>query len=85
MADIAKVFSTGNSQAVRLPMAYRVQAREMWISKNPHTGEITLRPKTRADELEAFVAALQRMPASAEFLIAREDAHRPDALEGWLP
>ncbi len=85
MTDIAKVFSTGNSQAVRLPKAYRVDAREMWISKNPHTGEITLKPKTGADEIAAFVAALQRMPASEEFLIARDDATRADPLLGWAP
>ena len=39
MTAIAKVFTTGNSQAVRLPKAFRVSAREMWISKNEMTGE----------------------------------------------
>lgn len=44
MVAIAKVFSTGNSQAVRLPKALRVDVREVWISRNEHTGEITLKP-----------------------------------------
>jgi len=34
MLATAKVFTTGNSQAVRLPKAFRVDAAEMWITKN---------------------------------------------------
>lgn len=56
MQAIAKVFNTGHSQAVRLPKAFRVDATEMWISKNEMTGEITLKPKPNADSLEAFFA-----------------------------
>lgn len=33
MQDTAKVFTTGNSQAVRLPKAYRINVSEMWITK----------------------------------------------------
>ena len=33
MLSTAKVFSTGNSQAVRLPKAFRVSVSEMWIAK----------------------------------------------------
>ena len=32
MPATAKVFTIGNSQAVRLPKAFRVDASEMWIS-----------------------------------------------------
>ncbi len=57
MTATAKVFSTGSSQAVRLPKAFRVDVSEMWISKNEVTGEITLKPKDDAGR-EARIAAL---------------------------
>jgi antitoxin VapB len=57
----AKVFSTGNSQAVRLPKAFRVTASEMWISKNEVTGEITLRPKDDDTAHKQRIAALVKL------------------------
>lgn len=84
MTATAKVFTTGNSQAIRLPKAYRVDAREMWITKNERTGEITLRPKPQPEALAAFMAALQAMPMQGEeWLQPRDDAHREDPLAGW--
>jgi antitoxin VapB len=83
MTATAKVFITGNSQAVRLPKAFRVDARELWISRNEHTGEITLKPKPDADALQAFLAELQSLPASDEFVPPRDDAPRADPLAGW--
>jgi antitoxin VapB len=76
MFNTAKVFSTGNSQAIRLPKAFRVDAREMWISKNEGTGEITLRPKPQPDGLALLFAQLQELPQTAEFLPERNDAPR---------
>ena len=76
MLTTAKVFSTGYSQAIRLPKAFRVEAREMWISKNEGTGEITLRPKPMPDGLALLFAQLQDLPQTAEFLPQRDDAPR---------
>lgn len=76
MNATAKVFTTGNSQAIRLPKAFRVEAREMWISKNAGTGEITLRPKPESDALQALIAQLHQLPCSAEFIPERMDAPR---------
>lgn len=83
MVGSAKVFTTGNSQAVRLPKAFRVDARELWITRNEHTGEITLKPKPDADALQAFLAELQSLPASDEFVPSRDDAPRADPLADW--
>ena len=83
MLATAKVFSTGNSQAVRLPKAFRVNVAEMWISKNDVSGEITLKPKPKLDELEAFIAQLRAMPITDEFLLPRDDTYSADPLEGW--
>lgn len=83
MLTTAKVFTTGNSQAVRLPKAFRVDVAEMWITKNEVSGEITLKPKPNRDDWEAFVAQLSAMPATEEFLLPRNDAYSPDPFEGW--
>jgi len=80
----AKVFTTGNSQAIRLPKAFRLDAEEVWISKSKD-GILTIQPKPRLDELEAFLAELQSMPQTEEFLLPRDDAPGPSPFEGWEP
>ncbi len=71
MQSTAKVFTTGNSQAVRLPKAFRVSASEMWISKNEVTGEIILKPKDedqRRRNLEKLFRMIEEDPLPDEFL-----------------
>ena len=63
MFATAKVFSTGNSQAVRLPKAFRVDAAEMWITKNDVTGEITLKPKESEEQRKHNLEKLFKMIA----------------------
>ncbi len=83
MLATAKVFTTGNSQAIRLPKAFRVDAREVWITKDESTGEITLKPKPAPDALEAFFAELKALPPTDEFIPPRDDAPRPSPFEDW--
>ncbi len=83
MLATAKVFTTGNSQAIRLPKAFRVNVAEMWISKNEVSGEITLKPKPDQDGLDAFFDQLSAMPATEEFLLPRDDVDSPDPFDGW--
>ena len=71
MLVTAKIFSTGNSQAVRLPKAFRVDASEMWISKNELTGEITLKPKDedgRKARLALLFKLIRENPLPDDFL-----------------
>lgn len=82
MHATAKVFSTGNSQAIRLPKAFRLDTEEVWISKS-RDGILTIQPKPKKDELEAFLAELRAMPPSDEFLPPRNDVPRPSPFEGW--
>jgi antitoxin VapB len=81
MLATAKVFTTGNSQAIRLPKAFRVNAREVWITKDESTGEITLKPKPAPDALEAFFVELKALPQTDEFIPPRDDAPRPSPFE----
>jgi antitoxin VapB len=89
MSATAKVFVTGNSQAVRLPKAFRVDVREMWISKNEITGEITLKPKPDADQRKLHLDHLFRMiadnPLPADFLSdsTRRNEPAPNPLVQW--
>ncbi len=83
MIATAKVFDTGNSQAIRLPKAFRVNTREVWISKNEITGQLSIQPKPTADELEAFFSELRSMPTTEEFIPPRDDAPRPSPFEDW--
>ena len=85
MIATAKIFTTGSSQAVRLPKAFRVEGGEVWISKNEATGEITLRPKPTPDSLDKFFSMLDAAPLPRDFLSRRHnpvDAPR-NPLEGF--
>lgn len=77
MTATAKVFSTGNSQAVRLPKAFRVSAKEMWISKNEVTGEITLKPVAGESSLDRLFRLLEEVPLPAGFLSAKSRRNDP--------
>ena len=78
----AKIFTTGNSQAVRLPKAFRMQGDEVWISKNELTGEIVLRPKDaeaeRLQRIDRLVRLIEAQTVSEEFIPPRSDAFAPD-------
>jgi antitoxin VapB len=45
---IAKIFMSGRSQAVRLPLEFRFNQSEVFIHRDPHTGDVVLstRPTT---------------------------------------
>ena len=72
MLATAKVVTNGNSQAIRLPKAFRVDVDEMWIARNEVTGEITLKPKDtailRQRRLDALMAAIAENPLPDDFL-----------------
>ncbi|MGH9578556.1 MAG: antitoxin, partial [Terriglobales bacterium] len=66
MMDSAKVFMTGRSQAVRLPKAYRFDADEVIIERQPD-GALLLRPKPRRPLGERLRAILQELPDDLAF------------------
>ena len=82
----AKVFTTGNSQAVRLPKAFRVNTREMWITKNEVTGEIVLRPKDddqRRRNLETLFKMIEEDPFTENFIPERPITESRNPLAEW--
>ncbi|MEN3290939.1 MAG: antitoxin VapB [Burkholderiales bacterium] len=57
MTDTAKIFTTGRSQAVRLPLEYRFEQKEVYIRRDPATGDVILsRRPTSWDGLFALDA-----------------------------
>ena len=81
MLATAKVFTNGNSQAIRLPKAFRVDVDEMWIARNEATGELTLKPKDtealRKRRLDALMAAITENPLPDNFLSDATRQNKP--------
>ena len=83
MTDTAKLFTTGRSQAVRLPMEYRFEGNEVFIRRDPRTGDVVLsrRPDTWAD----FFALDATTEVPADFMTdadRRQGDHGRDPFEG---
>ena len=70
MSQVAKLFSNGRSQAVRLPAAYRFDAKEVFIHKDPQTGDVILSRKPA--NWDEFFIALKGADVPADFLGANE-------------
>jgi antitoxin VapB len=86
MEVVAKVFSTGNSQAIRLPKAFRLDVPEVWLSKDAVTGTITLRPKDdgqRKKNLAELFRLIREQPITEDFIPPRDDLARPNPFADW--
>jgi antitoxin VapB len=84
MSHIAKLFKNGRSQAVRLPAEYRFDSPEVYIRRDPQTGDVILSRKPTT--WDGFFAALKEAKAPADFLAAearRQDAQDRDPFDGW--
>ena len=55
-AEKARVFMSGRSQAVRLPVKYRFEEEEVYIRRDPRNGDVVLsrRPADWGDIFEAL-------------------------------
>jgi antitoxin VapB len=84
MSQVAKLFTNGRSQAVRLPAAYRFETKEVFIRQDPETGDIILsrKPATWDD----FLAAIEEVKVPAGFLGKKErnqGSQDRDPFKGW--
>lgn len=61
----AKVFRNGRSQAVRLPLEYRVQGSVVSIRRDEETGDIILSPQQKRSWAD-FFKRLKQFHASGE-------------------
>ncbi|GAC1437338.1 MAG: AbrB/MazE/SpoVT family DNA-binding domain-containing protein [Terriglobales bacterium] len=72
MAQKAKLFRNGRSQAVRLPVEYRFEGSEVYVRRDESTGDIILskRPESWLD----FFELMKQVDVPEDFLVEREDA-----------
>jgi antitoxin VapB len=70
MFDTAKVFSNGRSQAVRLPAAYRFDTEEVFIRKDPVTGDVIL--SRRPENWDSFLQVVNQVSVPIDFLSTQE-------------
>jgi len=72
LAQTAKLFQNGRSQAVRLPAPYRFEGKEVFIRRDPVTGDVILsrKPGGWAD----FFALVDGADVPADFLTDRDQS-----------
>lgn len=67
----ARVFTNGNSQAVRLPKDFRVETDEVFIRKDAATGDIVLSARPSTGGWAEFFALRAKTRVPADFLVER--------------
>ena len=81
MHQTAKIFATGRSQAVRLPLEFRFDVSEVFIRRDPVTGDVVLSRKPADWQGLLDVVAQNK---DDDLLIERRQSHaRRDPFEGW--
>ncbi len=81
MDQIAKIFATGRSQAVRLPLEFRFDVSEVFIRRDPITGDVVLSRKPSDWQGLLDVVAHNK---DDDLLIERRQNHdRRDPFEAW--
>ena len=72
MPRTAKLFRNGRSQALRLPAEYRFEGSEVYIRRDPETGDVIL--SRRPESWQDFFELTNRASVPDEFLRDRQDA-----------
>ena len=67
----ARIFNNGNSQAVRLPKQFRVDATEVFIRKDAATGDIVLSTRPAEGGWAEFFALRDKTRMPKDFMNAR--------------
>ena len=68
--ETAKIFTTGRSQAIRLPKRFRFSGAEVAIRKEG--ANVILSPISKKSALEAFLA----LPGCPDFTVERDSAQQ---------
>ncbi|MDO8903186.1 antitoxin [Hydrogenophaga sp.] len=85
MTSTAKIFKTGRSQAVRLPLAYRFDTTEVFIRRDPQTGDVIL--SSKPSTWDGFLQVRKTASVPADFLSGSDrdqgGTHNRDPFEAW--
>ena len=71
MSQTAKLFMNGRSQAVRLPRDFRFDGEEVYIRKDPETGDVIISEKPAS--WDGFFELLESTDVPEDFLSERND------------
>ncbi len=71
MKHTAKLFMNGRSQAVRLPVNYRFDCDEVYIRKDPETGDVIISKKPGS--WDDFFKMMQDIEIPKDFMAEREN------------
>jgi antitoxin VapB len=66
MPKTARLFRNGRSQAVRLPAEYRFEGTEVYVRRDPTTGDVVL--SRRPDSWEDFFELMKTVDVPEDFL-----------------
>ncbi len=68
---MCSAFTTGRSQAVLLPVAFRFQGTAFFVRRDPWTGEVVLSPKPIS--WYEFLERTDQTGIPSDFMVYRED------------
>ncbi|MGA2744776.1 MAG: type II toxin-antitoxin system VapB family antitoxin [Candidatus Sulfotelmatobacter sp.] len=68
----AKLFRNGRSQAVRLPVNFRFEGSEVFVRRDPATGDVIL--SRRPESWKDFFALTGTLDLPEDFMADRADA-----------
>ncbi len=72
MLRTAKLFHNGRSQAVRLPADFRFEGSEVYIRRDPASGDVIL--SRRPESWKDFFELMKTLDVPDDFLTDRQDA-----------
>lgn len=67
----AKIFRNGRSQAVRLPAEYRFEGSEVYVRRDPATGDVIL--SRRPESWKDFFEMMKTIDVPEDILAERKD------------
>lgn len=80
----AKIFTTGRSQAVRLPAEFRFEGKEVFVRRDPATGDVILSHKP--DSWDGLFDLYGKDQVPDDFMGTQDRRQLPqdrDPFEGW--
>lgn len=83
-AKTAKLFTTGRSQAVRLPVEFRFEGREVFVRRDPRTGDVIL--SSKPDSWDGLFELYGNGDVADDFLEAvdrKQPRQSRDPFGGW--
>lgn len=79
MSQIAKLFLNGRSQAVRLPAAFRFDAKEVFVRMDAQTGDVILSRKP--SDWASFFEVARNFDVPSDFLSESQRAQSSPAVK----